>query len=279
MYEYPPLLTGSDSSDLRALRDYLVRMARSLEAVTAASAAPAVTSASAPARQGAADHQAREEAAKALRRSARELRSLILKTADDVERRTGMSIRALGESQGEELNALRQSLGGLEASLSEFYLARSDFGDYLEQADSQLRLTAREIVESYQFDSLLKTYDSLSRETLRAVESIRGEIRRGLITDPSTGETALGIAIAQSLQFTGQVREEGGLSYYELSPGQTLGLYTSTGWQFWVAGRKRGWFDSSDGRLHVVSQTVEESLQISDWLVTTSGGLGLRLLG
>ena len=38
MYEYPPILTGSEQQQLLALRDYLVRLAKSMEtAETAAS--------------------------------------------------------------------------------------------------------------------------------------------------------------------------------------------------------------------------------------------------
>ena len=90
----------------------------------------------------------------------------------------------------------------------------------------------------------------------------------------------MGIAIAENLQFTGQVHEEDGLKYYELSPGQTLGLYTATGWQFWVNGSKRGGFDSRDGRLHVISEVVEDGLQLGpDWAVSTAGGFGIKYLG
>ena len=76
------------------------------------------------------------------------------------------------------------------------------------------------------------------------------------------------------------MHEEDGLKYYELAPGQTLGLYTATGWQFWVNGSKRGWFDSRDGRLHVISEVVEDGLQLgADWAVSTAGGFGIKYLG
>ena len=38
MYEYPPILSGSEQNQLNALRDYLVRMAKSLEAAERAEA-------------------------------------------------------------------------------------------------------------------------------------------------------------------------------------------------------------------------------------------------
>ena len=41
MYEYPPILTGSEQQQLLALRDYLVRLAKSLD--TAAQTPPEET--------------------------------------------------------------------------------------------------------------------------------------------------------------------------------------------------------------------------------------------
>ena len=71
-----------------------------------------------------------------------------------------------------------------------------------------------------------------------------------------------------------------GYTYYYLNAGQTFGLYTSTGWQFWIGGVRRGWFSSEDSMLHVSNIVVENRLQLgADWEITTEGGLGLRWIG
>ena len=96
----------------------------------------------------------------------------------------------------------------------------------------------------------------------------------------TTNQLKYFITAAETLRFTGNETTQAGLTYYELAPGQTLGLYTSTGWQFWLNGSKRGWFDSRDGMLHVANLAVENSLRLGgDWLITTSGGFGLRYVG
>ena len=88
----------------------------------------------------------------------------------------------------------------------------------------------------------------------------------------------LGIAISQRLSFTGASSSHEGETYYELSPGQTLGMYTSTGWQFWINGARRGWFDSVDSTLHVAALQVEQTLRLgASWVVSTSGGFGIRV--
>lgn len=247
MYELPPILRGSEREQLAALRDYLVRLARTLDA---AQSAPLSTSASAAA--------APETGLAAARRETGELRSLVVKTAERVERH----VERLSET------------------LREDYLALSDFGSYRETLSGTIEATARGVVEDYDFEAALAALDGRLGETESAVTALRGEIRRGLVTDPETGETVLGIAVAQALRFTGATQTENGLVYYELAPGQTLGLYTSTGWQFWINGSKRGWFDSLDGMLHAANLAVERSLRLgADWLLTATGGFGLRYVG
>ena len=175
------------------------------------------------------------------------------------------------------------SIGDLGYEMRQSYLARSEFGEYQQEILLLIDATARQIVESYGFlEQLRATRAELGEmgDAFAAYEmEISGQIRRGFLEDPDTHRTVLGIAISQQLQFTGRELSDGGWSYYELSPGQTLGLYTSTGWQFWVNGRKVGWFDSSDGMLHTVSQVVEEEIRMGDWRMSARGGFGLKYMG
>lgn len=257
MYEYPPILTGSTQQQLGALRDYLVRMARSLEAAEQAQAAPKRTTATGSDAE-AREKKEQEDKLAAIRRNAANLRALIVKTAEQAE-------------------TIAIDLGATRQEMESYYLAKSDFGEYMEQAKADFTTTARGVVESYDFTSLIEAVSGRTEELDTYLTSIQGEIRRGIVTDPGTGETAFGIAISENLQFTGAVHEQDGLQYYELAPGQTLGLYTSTGWQFWVNGSKRGWFDSGDGSLHVISEVVEDRMQIgAGWVITTAGGWGIR---
>lgn len=251
MYELPPILTGSEQEQLRSLRDYLVRLARSLEREGSA-AAPLRTQPSAALPAGS------EGSAAAAREGAESLRALIVKTAHTVERHVETVSRELHED----------------------YLALSDFGSYQESVESVIEATARGVVESYDFQSALSALSERCGGAESAVTAIRGQIRRGLITDPETGLTEMGIAIAEELSFTGGTVTENGLEYAVLSPGQTLGLYTATGWQFWINGSKRGWFDSRDGMLHIANLAVDNSLNLgAGWVMTMTQGLGLRCMG
>lgn len=178
------------------------------------------------------------------------------------------------------LNGVYSYVDTVESSLSSIYLAKSDFGEYTETVQTTIEQTAMKTVESYDYQAQIDAVNAKYGDIDSYVTAIQGEIRRGIITDPETGEEQMGIAIAENLSFTGVTRTENGQTYYELSPGQTLGLYTAKGWQFWINGSKRGWFDSADGMLHTANMVVENVLQIgADWQLSTAGGFGIRYIG
>lgn len=266
----PPILRGDALKQIADLRDYLVRVAQSADNAaveTVASEAPRIIRDAGTTTGSGSGTGYGRTAQDAMQRMA-QLRALIVRTAEAGRDRDAV---------------LMESVGDLAYEMRQHYMARSEFGEYQQEILLVIEATARQIVESYgMLEQLRATQAELGQmgEEIAAYElEISGQIRRGFLEDPDTGQVVLGIAISQNLQFTGQELTDGGWLYYELSPGQTLGLYTSTGWQFWVNGRKVGWFDSSDGMLHTVSQVVEEEIRMGDWLMSAGNGFGLKYLG
>jgi len=244
MYELPPQIGGTAEQQLAALRDYLVRLASTLERTGSTQDIVAADN-------GKTISKAQQEAAKAIQQQANSLKAIIVKNANEITEYTDRRVDSLAST----------------------YVAKSDFGNYYNQIETQVEQTARNTVESYHYTEAIEGLDAYMTE-------LNGQIRRGVIEDPETHEVHLGIAISESLAFTGQTHTEGGLIYYELAPGQTLGLYTSTGWQFWINGVLRGYFSSEDSMLHVSNIVVENRLQLgSGWEITTAGGFGLRYIG
>ena len=240
-YELPPQARGGAEEQLAAMRDYPVRLAQELERAERGGAADASTAADA----------VREKSETALRKQAAALKALIVKNADEICEMTDARFD----------------------SLSSRYVAVSDYGRYYEQIDAQVRQTARETVESFRYAEAIEGLE-------RYMSALNGQIRRGIIEDPETHELHLGIAISEELSFTGQTQSVGGVVYHELTPGQTFGLYTSAGWQFWINGHKRGWFSSEDSMLHVANIIAENRLQAgADWEISFSGGFGLKYIG
>lgn len=238
--ELPPQPQGTAEQQLAALRDYLVRLAQSLdEAAGSALAAPLSSSA------------LQRQNEKAVRDSAETLKALIVKTAEQITERA--------DRRAEEYKAL--------------YVAQSDFGSYYSAIESQVCASARGTVESFRYDEAIEALERYTR-------TLDGQIRRGAVEDPYTHEIHLGIAISEKLSFTGETVTADGLAYRKLAAGQTLGLYTSKGWQFWIGGVRSGWFSSEDSMLHIANLVVEERLQLgASWEFGVDGGFGLRYTG
>lgn len=268
--EKPPILSGNSQQDLKALHDYLFRMAGSLEPVVASAPAASVTY----------DSRGREQyspgssvvtdktAIEAVRKNAAELQALIIKTADNL----GAQIES-GDTY------VMEYVESTNETFRSDYVAQSEFGAFQESITTEITQTAKDTVESYNYDQAISAVtDSVNAaganiQLLQSyITDIDGEIRRGIVKDPTDDTYVVGIAISQNLSFSGEVGEldpnnpNDGYTYYYLEPDQTFGLYTSTGWQFWIDGYKRGWFDSQDGMLHVANIYVESTLQIGpDW--------------
>ena len=247
IYELPPQLNGSTQQQLAALRDYLVRMAQSLQTVEGLVEKRM---------DGLTPAQKKEMAASVTQQTA-SLKSLIVKTA----------------------GVIRSSVEALETELHSSYVAESEFGEYREYAEGKFTQTATEVTEIYDRTSQIST------DLLDFRSSIQGEIKRGLIEDPDTGEENIGIAISRKLFFeTNGIPyvDTMGNVYHRLLPAQSFGLYTATGWQYWINGQKVGWFDSIDSTLHLRTVTVNEGLSIGDkWriMLHSNGGLGVRYVG
>ncbi len=246
-HELPPVLSGLPQQQIAALRDYLVRMAQSLQTVQDLTEKRTVSGLS----------QAKTAAAADVARQTASLKSLIVKTA----------------------GVIRSSIEELETELHSSYVAESEFGEYREYAEGRFTQTASDITEAFDRSAQIRT------DLLDFRSSVQGEIRRGLIEDPETGEENIGIAISRKLYF-----ETNGIPYVDtmgniyprLLPAQSFGLYTATGWQYWINGQKVGWFDSLDSSLHLRTVTVNESISIGDsWKIMQhpNGGFGIRYIG
>lgn len=261
LHELPPILRGNEQEQLLLLRDYLVRLAQSLNAVDSATIVTSSTS-----------DKVTKRVTDDLKQQAADLRSLIIKTADALDVRI--------ETNAEGIDGIN----GTISTLGNTYVTQSAFGTYKESVLQTIENTAKATIESYGYASQISALNAGLDSFSEYLTLIDGEIRRGVIEDPLTHQDVLGIAISQSLVFTSGTVEQDGLTYYRIdsSQAQTFGLYTSTGWQFWINGRKVGWFDStSSSALHVASAIIESGLRFGeDWILDqNSNGIGLRYIG
>ena len=272
-HEMPPVLKGTEQQQLSAMRDYLVRLAQSLDRVVNDNATVlAEVKGRTASTKGKSSARADAATVEQLQEQATLLKSLIIKTANEVTQYVD------------------------DGFLSTTYASDVGVtGYYQEIINSQVINTAKDVIEHYDFGSIVSAAVENDMNKIQAFMTlIDGEIKRGIIEDPGTHEDVVGIAISQKMSFYASddpdpahqpVVWDDGQTYYRIQDEQTFGLYTAKGWQFWIKGKKVGWFDStsSDAALHVASAVIEQHLQVgANWLidVTDEGReIGFRYIG
>jgi hypothetical protein len=266
-HELPPMLRGSEQQQLTDIRDYLVRLATSLNKLDNATVISSSSS-----------DKVTKKLTEDIKQQATDLRSLIIKTADALDVRI--------ETNSDSID----DINGTISTLGNTYVAQSQFGAYQETVLQTIQNTAKNIVESYDYASQITALNDDLHSLSEYLTMIDGEIRRGVIEDPLTHQDVLGIAISQKLVFVSSDQPNASKVgpdqeiYYRIdtTQAQTFGLYTSTGWQFWINGQKVGWFDSTaETALHVASMITESNIQFGEnWLWDqNSNGIGLRYIG
>ena len=123
-------------------------------------------------------------------------------------------------------------------------------------------------------------------------EEIQGQIIRGFVPNPdydsgqpvgpNNPDYLYGIVIAtQTNIVANSTKEYENNNYYEVNTQvkPTFGFYTSQGWSFWIKGNRVGWYDSNDGRLHTNKQEVVDNIKLGNWMISHSGGFGIKYLG
>ena len=173
MYELPPILNGSAESQLRALRDYLVRLSQTL---------PTETTQPAAAQTGAVSPQL--AAARAVDSNPT--------GSGQVTPSNYPRLRALIEKTAGEIYS---HVDAINRQLRADYVARSELGEFEERVTAGMEATARGVVEDYDYDARLTASDARAGRIEEHLRSLSGQIRRGLITDPETGEQVLGLSL------------------------------------------------------------------------------------
>ena len=247
--EKPPILQGSAEDQIRALRDYLFRMANSLEPVITGQAVTMGTTVTRRRADGTVVTETGSAAkadTDAIRDSAAELRALIIKHANELQSQIDTKVDEYSAS----------------------VIAKSEIGDWEVNLNSKIETSAVGVLERYGLEE--RTISEMQGQVRDYFTQIDGEIRRGYVADPDdNNKLVFGIAISSRLRFVaGEEEPKDDYTYYKIDSGQTFGLYTSDGWQFWVDGHKRGYYDSNDQKLHVKDIVADDSLQIgADWQI------------
>ena len=250
IYELPPQAKGTAEQQLADLREYLFRLTKDLDRISNDTQLNIVST------SDKALTKAEQKSVADIRQQAETLKALIIKTADEVE----------------------MYADELVTNLSSVYVAQSEFGSYYNVIETNVRETAEAEISSYEYKEGVTLADGLEAAEAYYTE-LNGQIRKGVIYD-ADNNPHIGIAISEELEVTGTTTIDG-IEYPIMSNEKTYGLYTASGWEFWLNGAVIGYFSSTnEGTLHVINIVADKSYQIgSDWLFTATNGFGIKYIG
>ena len=236
----PPRLTGDTADQLRQITSYLYQLQRDLN--VALDSVDSVV-------KEAAGETAATAAEQTVFATAKSLKSLIIKTAGVIR---------------QEMDTWTQTLEGT-------YLAISDFGTYRESVSQEITATATEIVNNFGFTSTLEAY-------------------RARIEELESDNTLLNSYKVQTEQYTKTgllYFDEYDVPVYGYAVGEVLTRVTVNGEETvrredlmatWSAGRLNFWQGGNivayyaNNKMYVTDGEFLNSLQIGDWIITTTGG-------
>lgn len=253
----PPGLKGDEKANLVQMHSFLFKLTEQLNAALAQTdnaIQKAQTTATAAASKPASGSDATEY---------KELKSLIIKTADTV----------------------RAEMDVLVSELDSVYIAKSEWGTYEEQIHQDIETTAKGTVESYGYSAkITDVADSLNS----FVTTSNGYIRRGIIVEED-GTPVIGIAIGQDLQNlkkivdgveTDEDRTEivNGVEYDVLDTTRNMAVYTADKLAFYQNGVQVAYFNQLT--MQVTRVNVNDAITFQGaWELSKKYGFTLRWIG
>lgn len=245
----PPYPTGTVAAQVARQYSYLFQMAQQLNMALQALDGALGTAVENKPGAGAAAQQTAQDSAVAINRQYQNLRAMILKTAEEVEKTTQQ----------------------LSAELKEKYVAQSEFGTYVQNLSAYLEANPEALTQYYGFCSDLKT-------NIAAVDAAfshyrvntEGFIRTGIVYyDGSV--PVYGVAVGQNLTS----REVDGEQLVEMHDFRAV--FTAEKLSFWQDDNEVAYV--SNNRLYITHITVLDTLNLGKWRMECRDGLAFKWMG
>ena len=240
----PPYPTGTASQIAARQYSYLFQMAQQLNL-----ALEALESGAAMQGHGGVQQAPSGNAVAALQQQYENLRSQIVKTAEQVEKTTE----------------------ALTAQLKEEYVAQSEFGTYVQRLSAYLEATPEALTQYYGFcGDLQANVAAVDAAFTHYRLDTQGYIRTGIVS--YDGDTPVyGVAVGQNLT----TREVDGETVVEQN--NFRAVFTARRLGFWQDDTEIAYL--SDNRLYITDITVLSGLNVGKWRMDSTAGLAFQWMG
>ena len=239
---------GTVQEQLMQQYSYLLQMSQQLNLTLGQLEELGGSAGTASARRQAARYSGTEET-KAAQEQYETLRSMIVKTAEQVKKTT------------EELTA----------KLEEEYVASSDFGGYVAKLSAYLEANPEAVTQYYSFFSDLQAnVEAVDAAFAHYKVDTEGYIRTGIVYYDSE-VPIYGVAVGQGLT----AKEVDGQRVVEQN--NFRAVFTATRLSFWQDATEVAYV--SNNRLYITSITVLDSISIGSWRMESGSGLIFKWIG
>lgn len=255
----PPILTGSADEQLKQIRSYLYQMTEQLNMASLSI-----------------DNKTVVDLTKTSASKASEtedeyinLKSLIQKTADTVTKTveyTDSQISIIKEQVGENTD----NIADLTASISSEYVAKSEYGTFQENINTQIAANADSITNMYSYFAKLEADVNNAQSSFdNYVVATEGSIKVGIVEwDGAT--PIFGIAIGQDIKYS-EVSIDGE-TYAEIDKTNYVTTYTATGFKMWQDNQVVAYI--SNNKLYITNADIVENLTIGDFVIKSNATEG-----
>ena len=246
----PPSLKGDERAQLEQMYRYLYKMSEQLNTALAVTdkgyqIVVQTKSGSAPGSESPITPQ--------LDAQYRELRSLIIKTADIVNQQMDKTIKQLN---------------------GKFEAISSEWGTFEQNIERKIVETAEATIDSFDYSEKIHGIEKtvLNGETSYAIESL-GYIKRGIIGFDDENFPIYGIAVGTELKE--KTVEKDGKTYQQIDTTKRIATYTSDAITFWRNDVAIARFSGDE--LYVTRAEITQQIRLGDWFfsVVESGGLNI----
>ena len=246
----PPSLKGDERAQLEQMYRYLYKMSEQLNSALAVTdreyqIVVQTKSGSAPGSESPISPQ--------LDAQYRELRSLIIKTADIVNQQMDKTIKQLN---------------------GKFEAISSEWGTFEQNIERKIVETAEATIDSFDYSEKIHGIEKtvLNGVTSYAIESL-GYIKRGIIGFDDENFPIYGIAVGTELKE--KTVEKDGKTYQQIDTTKRIATYTSDAITFWRNDVAIARFSGDE--LYVTRAEITQQIRLGDWFfsVSESGGLNI----
>lgn len=187
------------------------------------------------------------------------------RAANDALLREAESLRSLIIDNADEINRVEQTI---QNQLQSSYVAKSEFGEYKEQALAQMTQTADSAITEYNASETITGLQADAEAAKSFQRDYDAYIKTGLLFRDSQGNRVYGVAVGENLTRVTQIVD--GVEEVVLERSGLSAVFTATKLSFYQNGTEVAYL--SNHKLYITQIVVLDRFQLGDLILAVDTG-------